>query len=148
MERATSYLTALPSSKEESISFANKLAAEIESGEVDIFKIVLQRKMIEKVFKHLDDKTKYKKIVDSEFSKQGDTFTIGSTKFTKRSKKSINYENCNDPIYNDLLNKLSKRKLFLDSLTDNVDIVDDLTGEYYTISLPEISYTNYWNVEL
>jgi hypothetical protein len=148
MERATSFLTALPSTKDEVISFAKCLFAEIESGDADIYKIVLQRKMIEKVFSYLDDKTMYKKLVNAEFSKQGDTFTIGSSKFTRKSKKTVKYETCNDPIYNDLINRIAKRKLFLDSLTENVDIVDDNSGECFTVSMPEISHTEYWNIEV
>jgi hypothetical protein len=144
MERAISTITVLPSSKEEVKSFVEKAKEEILSGNESALKIECQLKAFEEVIKQLRSDNDIKYAVLDEAERYGTkTFEEYGAKITIRDGGRYNYNNCEDSVYQDLIEqqneikeKIKKRTEFLKTVPEEGTVNPD-TGEFIKPAIKE-----------
>lgn len=108
MNLTVTNLSLFETSKEERQQFAIQVANNLMEGMADPLKVHLQVKCMEDIIKQLTSNSIYKTMVLSEAQKYGKTFDQHNAKFEiKEMGVKYDYSNCNDPVYNELQDKLA-----------------------------------------
>lgn len=110
-------------------------------GEVDPISHVVKLKAMQETIKRTLDDDRMKDAVLSEIEKYGkERSWNGATVKMKEVGVSYDHSNSNDPVYARLIEertildaKIKEREAFLKTVPDNTTVVDDETGEIYTI---------------
>lgn len=106
----TSLLAILPNTKDEIISFSQKLLTQIEDGDIDPLKVHIQLKAIETVIKNVNDNNFYKAAIrtgaEAYGAKQFPAF--GAKVELAEVGTKYNFENCGHTVYNDLCSKIKQ----------------------------------------
>jgi hypothetical protein len=98
--------------KEQRKEFVNQVIEGLNEGSVDPLKVHLQVKCMEDIIKQLTSSKEYKEICLTEAVKFGKTFEHHNAKFEiKEMGVKYDYSNCNDPILNELKEKLQYLEL-------------------------------------
>ena len=110
-------------------------------GEVDPVSHAVKLKAMQETIKRTLDDDRMKDAVLSEIEKYGkERSWNGATVKIKETGVSYDHSNCNDPVYARLIEermlldaKIKEREAFLKTVPDNTTVIDDETGEIYTI---------------
>jgi len=132
METAISYLKVLPLSKDQRLSFVEKVKTEILSGYYNPLEIEIILKGIEETIKAIRSDADIREYVLQELAKYGKTAQIYGAELTRTDRKAWKY---NDTEINSitaeiegLKAKLKDREKFLQSIPEG-GIIDPVTGE-------------------
>lgn len=121
---ALSVVNLLPSTKQQSETFASLIINEVKCGNVDPLALKAQMKFIEKTLEAID-----KGIKDSwmaEAGKHGKSFEYRGWRI-EQVEAGTSYDYSNDQVYNETKEKLKDREKFLKGLTKAM--ADPDTGE-------------------
>lgn len=139
----SSVLALFSTSKQGIIAFASRVINEVESGNIDPLKAKLWCKTLQEIADKIDKGTKEYQV--KEAAKYGDKpFEFAGAELHLTSTYTeYDYSTCGDMIYNELVkhqksyNQLVKeREKFLQQLKQSMTIVDESTGETFTINPP------------
>lgn len=147
METALSYITVLPSNKEEVRNFAKQIIATVESGGIDPLKLSLRLYWIEKLSEAISKPIK--EAIMKEADKYGKSFEMMGVKVEQvEAGTKYDYSACNDPKWNELDEMIKKlgdqkkdREAFLKSINGHVEVPDETTGEMVVVTSPIKSST-------
>lgn len=143
METAISYLTVLPSAKQEVQEFTRQILSQVESGEINALDLKVRLKWLERLIKAIDEPIK--EAVSNEALKNGRNFDYRGFKiqYSENISPKYDYTNCNDPKWNELDEMIKKlgeqkkdREAFLKSIQGYVEVVDEITGEMIPVIAP------------
>jgi len=156
MENSLSYLTVLPSTKEQQKTFANDIIKEIVSGNADPIKLDALFKCIEDTLKLIRKDEKVKDAVQSELAKYPEKTTIFDFgEVTKTSKSTYDFSDCGDIKWNEfnssmelLKEKIKDREAFLKSIKEPISVNDGDTGEVYDIHPPAKNTSEFHSIKL
>lgn len=146
---STELINSIGVSKSEISAAVETITSLVNSGEVNPLDVKLRLKAIEQVVKDAQDKIG--QAVRDEAEKYGTrSFEYGSAKFELAEVGTkYDFENCGDPEYERLKQKLddAKRELdercsFLKSLKKSCTVVIEETGEVVTVNPPVKSSTS------
>ena len=145
METAMQTVRLLPESKQQIENFAQQLEQGLESGNIVASELLRFQKALEKVF----DKIKPTLIecAINEIEKYEKNAIIKNTEFSiVEAGVKYDYSDCNDHVLNNLMldmdylkGKIKSREAMLKSLTEPMQIIDEVTGEVSTIYGPKKS---------
>jgi hypothetical protein len=146
MENALSYITVLPSTKQEMAVFVSKAIDEALSGTRNPLEIESQLKKLEDLIKAIRANSDYKYAVMDEAGKYHEkSFTAFGSKITKAVKTTYDFKACNDPVYNQLTDELAKLKEVIKAREQVLKTgVDPSTGE--TFNPPTSETTEYLTI--
>lgn len=147
METALSYITVLPSTKEEVEKFTAKIKEDIENGNIDPLKLVIHLKGLAKVVENINPILT--PLFRSEAEKHGKQFSYHGAKFKQmEAGTKYDFSNCGDKEW-ESANKLKKeREEFLKRLSKPIEIVDEATGEITKYFPPVKTSTSTYSVSL
>ena len=118
-----------PLTKSEIEALSVDLLNPVLEGEVDPVSHVVKLKAMQETIKRTLDDDRMKDAVLSEITVK-----------IKETGVSYDHSNCNDPVYARLIEermlldaKIKEREAFLKTVPDNTTVIDDETGEIYTI---------------
>lgn len=119
----------------------NSFVAPIVNGDVQIEKGIVILRALKKAIEDAEDKL-YDDVVEEIFKYGKDGATIYGAKINiKEVGVKYDFDNCNDAIWNDLNNQIKElmekrkdREAFLKCIIKQTTLVDDSTGEIYTIN--------------
>lgn len=146
MEKALSFLTILPISKEDRAGFVARAKEEILSGDYNPLHIEAVLKGIEETIKAIRGDREIREAVISEIEKhpKGEV-SIYRAKFNLTDRKTWIYDACNDPVYDETKaaieeakEAMKQREKFLQSIPEG-GVADPDTG---AIIQPATFYTN------
>jgi hypothetical protein len=127
--------------KESIQEISNNFVNPIINGDIQIEKGIVILRAIKKAIEDAEEKL-YDDVVDaiSKYGKEGASVN-GAKINIKELGVKYDFENCNDSIWNDItiqikeLNEQRKeREAFLKCIVKQTTLVDDVTGEIYTIN--------------
>jgi anionic cell wall polymer biosynthesis LytR-Cps2A-Psr (LCP) family protein len=140
---AISTLSYFPETKEQSITFAEKLVNEVLAGIKDPLNIDIQLKILSDMFTSIREQIKPNVLKEAE--KYGEkTFELNGAKITIAGKTTYDYKSCNYSKYNKVIEQKEALEKFLKALTDK--LYDEETGE--EILPPAKKYSPYLKIEL
>ena len=127
--------------KESIQEISNNFVNPILNGDIQIEKGIVILRALKKAIEDAEDKL-YEDVVDaiSKYGKEGASVN-GAKINIKELGVKYDFENCNDSIWNDLniqikelTEKRKDREAFLKNIIKMTTLVDDATGEIYTIN--------------
>lgn len=127
--------------KESIHEMTNNFINPIIDGDIQIEKGILILRAIKKAIEDAEEKI-YNDVVDAigKYGKDGASIN-GSKIIIKEVGVKYDFDNCNDAIWNDLNNQIRElmekrkdREAFLKCIIKQTTLVDDQTGEIYTIN--------------
>ena len=142
METALTTLRLMPFSKKQVEIFATQINDSLINGEVDPLELAIYFKSIEKVIESV--KSNLSELALKEAEKHGKSFEFKGAKIDiKELGTKYDYSGTGDPYYTkfseqtkELSEKIKSRETFLKSLNDKMIIIDEETGETFTIYPP------------
>lgn len=147
MESALSTMSIMPTTKDQIVSFANKLKAEIESGEVNTLDVIKMQKSIEKMFDSIKGTiTEYAR---AEAEKHGKSFQFKGAKIDL-VEVGVKYDftECGHLDYNELcetIEKLNEQKKNFEAMIKTFKEPQNLisiNGEAMTVYPPKKTSTS------
>ena len=142
-DTALSVLEQFEPTKQWIISFASKVINDVANGRVDVLRVKLLCKTLEEIADKINTGTKeYQR---TEAAKYGDKpFMFSGAEFHLTSVKTeYDYQSCSDVVYDRLIKvkknldeQIKERQEFLKTIKDHQTLVDEATGEVYTVYGP------------
>lgn len=147
METATSTLALMPNTKQEILTFSEKLKEELQSGYVNPLDLLRGQKAIEKVFANI--KEDLTKATREEAEKYGKSFEYKGSKIELAEVGvKYDYSECGDYELNEILEQIAKleekkkaREAFLKTLKEPMQIITK-DGEPIEVYPPKKSSTS------
>lgn len=130
-------LRLLASTQSQIDNFSDQLIQDVKSGEVNPLELILQLKAMEKVTERVK-KEIHENVMTAADKYPGTVFEFMGNKVEKAELGTkYLYETCNDLTYNRLSKELKERTEFLKAVKAPTTIVDESTGETWTILPPK-----------
>lgn len=139
-ERASSYITVLPTTRSQINTFVEKFRNEMAAGVIEATKVAMQLKAMEDLIKELRSDPKVREIIMDEVDKHPEKkFGIDGALFEK-AETGVKYDFtvCGSSKWNDLTKNIAELKEQLQTeeemlkklcLNDGIEVVDKNTGE-------------------
>jgi hypothetical protein len=135
---------------------AQKMIQMIDDGEIDPLTLALQIKYIEELIDIVKPKLRDEVITKcNQYSKGENIIKYGSEFKIKESATKYNFNNCNDPLWNEYNNKIKEadeikksRETFLKNIKEKFTIVDEDTGETFEIHPPMKTSTTTYSINI
>jgi len=136
---------------ESPVKVAKSLIDDILDNGADVLDVLRFMKTMETLHKQLKENDRLRYWIDAEVAKYGDNAIGRGVIVVKKSRKTYEYDDCNDPVWNKLqaeLKELNKRIAERESLLKALKepMADVETGE--VIFPPVVKYTDYYTIEL
>lgn len=139
VETAISHLTILPLTKKEQQSFYQQIKNEIANGNANPLHLKVVLKAVSDTIKMIDQDEDIKFMTLKEADKYSEkTFDAYGCKISLSNRKTFDYSECNDSVYNSLVatfeatkEEIKKREEFLKAIP-NEGTVNPETGELIT----------------
>lgn len=130
-----------PLTKSAQTSWAQKIMQPLLEGEVSPIEFITKVKGLSSALDEVSKNKEVKNIIIREVEKEGKCVSwSGANVSIKETGVKYDYSNCNDPIYaalikqkDELDTKIKERESFLKSVPSGTTVVDDETGECYTL---------------
>jgi hypothetical protein len=143
METAISTLSQLPETKQQIETFAYSLEQGLNNGQIIASDLLRFQKAMEKVFEKIKP-TLIENALNEISQYEKNTVIKGSEFSIVEAGVKYDYSNCNDIEYNmlntqleALKSTLKDRETFLKSIKQNMQMIDETSGEVYTIYPPK-----------
>jgi len=143
METAISTLSQLPETKQQIETFAYSLEQGLNNGQIIASDLLRFQKAMEKVFEKIKP-TLIENALNEISQYEKNTVIKGSEFSIVEAGVKYDYSNCNDLEYNMLNTQLEclkstlkDRETFLKSIKEPLQIIDETSGEVYTIYPPK-----------
>jgi len=148
METTLTKLTVLPMTREEIKSFVDRVATEVNNGDIDPIKLAVHLKSIEETIKTV--KAHYvisDAITEGAEDYSEKKFEAFGAEITKASRTTYNYSICNDPVHDKLVLEFNDAKALIKAREGVLQTgLDPATGEQFTKPIPLTS--NYLTIKL
>lgn len=149
METASSTLSVLPNNKAEVENFANKLISEIENGQINPLELLRQQRAIEKVFDLIKDsltkaaRDEAEKYGVKSFEFKGAKFELAEAgvKYDYSQSGHVGYSKISESIAK-LNEKKKEFETFIKAVKEPVNLVDEDSGEVFTVYPPQKTSTS------
>lgn len=128
--------------------FSDQLIAGVKEGEINPLKVRVWSKTMETIIDRVNKETMENQL--NEAAKYAEAkFSFSGAEITKADVRTeYDYTACNDPEYNRMLTileaakeQLKEREAFLKAIKEPLTILDEGTGEYFTIKGPAVKRT-------
>jgi choline kinase len=143
METAISTLSQLPETKKQIETFAYSLEQGLNNGQIVASDLLRFQKAMEKVFEKIKP-TLIENALNEISQYEKNTVIKGSEFSIVEAGVKYDYSNCNDIEYNTLNTQLEclkstlkDRETFLKSIKEPLQMIDETSGEVYTIYPPK-----------
>lgn len=131
-------------SKEKAQEMIDRLKNAVEEGTQDPLQLLVKLRFAQRVIDESIEAIEKHCVDEASKYARGERITLlGAELSVKEAGTKWNYDNCNDPVYRDLTEKsgtmkdmIKGRETFLKSLKESMTIVDDTTGEVFTVAPP------------
>ena len=127
---ATSSIRLLPSNEDQVKAFVDIVRREVEAKEVSALDLTIQIKYIEMAMSGI--KREIRQASLDEYKKTPNPNNYNGHKIVP-AEFGTRYDYSNDPIYNELSNKIKEREKFLRTIKEPITQVDPDTGEVITV---------------
>lgn len=139
----TSVINLLPSTSDEVNRFANNVIQSVKNGEENPLQMLLQVRAMEKAFKIITEKIKENYMSEAD-KYPGDKFEFKGNEIQKGDVKTeYDYSNTGDIIWEQRVSAMAaaetlvkEREAFLKALKEPITLVDEGSGEVYTVRPP------------
>ena len=131
-----------PVTKTKQSEWASSIMKPLMDGEVDPIEFIVKIKGLSTALYEVEKNREVKELVIREIEKTGKSVSWNGAMLTVR-ETGVRYDftGCNDPVYASLLKqkteietKMKEREAFLKNVPEDTTVVDEETGECYTLN--------------